>query len=117
MTLVLAAGCASSGTSGSASSSTGTLNREAMMETGHATVLDALSQLRPQWLTVRGAGRTGRPAEIVVFVDGARFGPVSSLRSINVNSVLDAEFLTAREAATRYGTLGGDGGVIAVRTR
>lgn len=115
LAIVLASGCASSG--GSASSAQRGLTREAMLETGQMSVLDAIQQLRPQWLTVRGPGRTGRPPEILIFVDGALFGPVSSLSSLTVTSIRDAEFLSATEAAMRWGTVGGDGGVIAIRTR
>jgi hypothetical protein len=88
-----------------------------MAETGQSTVLEAVQQLRPQWLTVRGAGRTGRPAEIHVFLDGSMYGPVSSLRQFRVTDVEDVTFLSATEAATRWGTIAGDGGVIAVRSR
>ena len=115
--VVVAAGCASSGTSGTSSSPRGALTRDVMLETGHPTVFEAVQQLRPQWLTVRGAGRTGRPAEIIVFVDGSMYGPVGSLRQFRVNDVEDVIFLSATEAATRWGTLAGDGGVISVRSR
>ena len=117
LAIIACTGCSSSGNSGSTSSPRGALTQEAMLQTGHPSVFDAVQQLRPQWMTVRGAGRTGRPAEILVFVDGSMFGPINSLRQLQVNSVSTVNFLSATEAATRWGTLAGDGGVIEVRTR
>jgi len=86
---------------------------------GARTVHEAVARLRPSWLR----GRRGRismqdPAagEVVVYLDGVRFGGQRALASIRVEGVLDVTFLAASDATTRFGT-GHGGGAILIRTR
>ena len=86
---------------------------------GARTVHDAIARLRPSWLR----GRRGRismqdptAGEVVVYLDGARYGGQRSLASIRVETVLDLTFLAASDATTRFGT-GHGGGAILIRTR
>jgi len=51
-----------------------------------------------------------------VFVDGQRFGDLNSLNNIVASSILEARYLPAPDAVTRYGMQYG-GGVIDIKTR
>jgi hypothetical protein len=78
---------------------------------------DAIQRLRPRWL--RGRGPTNFSAEVslpVVFVDEVRFGPAQSLQSISLGDVEEMNFMSARDATTRFGT-GYPAGIIEIRTK
>ena len=99
--------------------STTVLIADEIQASGARTVHEAVSRLRPGWLR----GRRGRismqdPAagEVVVYLDGVRYGGQRALASIRVETVLDLTFLAASDATTRFGT-GHGGGAILIRTR
>ena len=79
---------------------------------------EAVSRLRPEWLRRRGqvSIRDPRAGEVVVYLDGVRFGGPGSLRNIRAESILQMDYLDASDATTRFGT-GHGGGAILVRTR
>ena len=81
------------------------------------TVYDAISRLRPNWLT-RGTRAYERLAELetfaVVFLDGRRHGELESLRNIDVNRVAEVRYYSPAEAGGRFGMEGGLTGVIEV---
>lgn len=84
-----------------------------------ANMYDVIRVRRPEWLRrsgTRPTSFTGPAAEIVVYLDGQRFGDLSSLVRLSATSVRWAEFLTASEAQARFGQ-GNLGGVIHVHTR
>jgi hypothetical protein len=56
------------------------------------------------------------PGDIIVYVEGSRYGPPESLRQIDPLNVASMRWLTDDQATTRYGT-GHDNGVILVRLR
>ena len=113
--LLLLLGCASSGES-SSGSTRDTLTQADLQETSEETLYEAIQRLRPRWLRARGANLEGRTLP-QVFVDGSPRGDASVLRQIRVLDVTDVRFLSASDAATRYGTRAGTDGVILVRTR
>ena len=116
--LLLLLGCAGSGGSGSGSGSTsGALTRADLLETEQATLYDAIRRLRPRWLRARGTDFAGNSLVAQVFVDGSPRGVIDVLRQIRVMDITDVSFLSATDAATRYGTRAGTGGTIIVRTR
>ena len=116
--LLLLLGCASSGGSGSGSSlSSGAVTRADLLETDQATLYDAIQRLRPRWLRARGTDFSGQSLVAHVFVDGSPRGEISVLRQIRVVDITDVNFLSATDAATRYGTRVGIGGAILVGTR
>ena len=88
-------------------------------ESGAKTVQEAITRLRPEWLRAR-RGRTSMqdPAagEVVVYLDGVRYGGMRALATLGTQSVLDMTFLDASDATTRFGT-GHGGGAILIRTR
>jgi len=117
---VALAACAACAATSSASSSRGGANlltQADLLQTNTASVFEAIQQARPQWLQARGAGRIGEPAEVLVFVNDAPAGDIGVLRSWRITDILDVRFLTATDAATRYGTTAESGGVIVMRTR
>jgi hypothetical protein len=78
------------------------------------SVYDAISRLRPVWLT-RGTTsfdppRTEYP---VVFVDGRRHGELESLRSIAASQIEDVRFYSPAESG-KFGMQAGLSGVIEV---
>lgn len=126
LTMLLAStllwGCASGpGSSGSDVRRNPNLITQAeLQELPTGTALDAIERLRPNWLRSRSAtlsGGTGGTAQMArVFVDGRDFGAHSSLREFHIDSIDQIEFMSARDATTRYGT-GYPGGIIHIRLK
>lgn len=110
---VLVGACASSGQPGS--SPRRDRNRIVAAEwegLSLVTALDAVRQLRSNWLVPRG--RSGPP---VIFRNATRWGnDPNSLASIQLQSVIEIRYLNATDATTRFGT-GYQGGAIIVTTR
>jgi hypothetical protein len=79
---------------------------------------EAVSRLRPEWLRRRGVVTIRDPnaGEVVVYLDGIRFGGPRSLANIRVQNVIQIQYVDPSDAAVRFGT---DhlGGAILVRTR
>lgn len=66
---------------------------------------EIVRRLRPMFLQVRrneGAGQS-RPGTLLVYVNGAERGDVSTLRTIPPHGLIEIRRLSAREAMTRYG--------------
>jgi hypothetical protein len=78
---------------------------------------DAVERLRPQWLRSRGPTsiENATPTYAHVFMDGRNAGDLEFLKSLHTRDVVEMRFLTAGEAAVRYG-MGHLGGVIEVTT-
>ncbi len=121
---VLAAGCASGGGPGAAAPRTNrdVLTAEEIAAAGVRNAYEAVSRLRPGWLT--HSGTTGRAHTIRVIVDDTPYmdpsgdapeGSAAALRSIQASEVLEIRFLSADEATTRFGT-GYTAGALLVRT-
>jgi len=114
--LFFSAACAS-GSGGGSGSGMDLITREQIEESNYSTALQVVQRLKPRWLRpVRGnSSLTGPPPEAVVFLDGVRFGDLSSLSNINAIIVDHMEYMGATEATTLYGT-GYMGGAIRVFT-
>jgi outer membrane cobalamin receptor len=115
--LVLVPACASSGDSESRRSSD-VITRDDVVETTAQDAWDVVNRLQPRWLQSRGrvSIQSERAGEPVVYVDGIRFGGVTSLRQIHVDAIEEIRRISAADATTRFGT-GHAGGVIMVTTR
>jgi hypothetical protein len=118
--LVIAAalvGCGGGSTSGTPAPSRGELTAEEIMTVSASNLYDVVRIRRSEWLrrsaTRPTAFRGGQSAEVVVYLDGHRFGDAESLRQITPASVRTARFLTPSEAEMLYG-LNLLGGVIDV---
>lgn len=79
---------------------------------------DAVVKLRANFLASRGrtSFRANESTLPTVFVDGLRYGPISTLRLIAATDVAEIRLYRSWEATTAYGT-GFMAGVIAVTTR
>lgn len=113
----LIAGCASTGQSTQNSNRDRITSEEVAEASSSANSTYALVQrLRPHWLRKRGRHSIENPGDILVYVDGSRFGTPQALQSLNVENVASLQFLNAAQATNRYGT-GHDHGVILVFTK
>lgn len=97
-----------------------------------SNLYDAVRALRPAWLRTRGhsslqlatvpGGRgdsisVPAASEIVVYVDGVRFGTQSSLRDLAPHDVAAMEYLDAGAATQRWGTGHPHGAILVSRRR
>ena len=82
-----------------------------------ANAYDIVAKLRPEFLLRSPrAVATGSFEGPVVYVDSYRFGAISTLTMIPVESVIDITYVTSVDALLRFGPTDG-AGVIVVRTR
>lgn len=109
--LVVLAGACAAGTGGSTGSSANALTAEDLETVQTLSVYDAIQRLRPRWLQSRS---TSSPPQVVM--NGAPYGGMETLRSIQVSDVTSIRYRDGRDATTRYGT-GYGGGVIEVSSR
>lgn len=112
---VIGSACASAGSSGPVS--TNVLTNADLVGTNEPDVYRAVQRLRPSWLRARGQTSVTSSTVVTLFVDGAPRGDVSSLGTISMHEVHEIEYLSASEAAFRFGTIAGSGGTLLVRTR
>lgn len=80
--------------------------------------LEAVRRLRPSFLVTRGGTsfRAG-PGSVHVSIDGGSLVAVENLSRIRPNEIVEIRYLSAPDAAQRFGTSAGSGGVILVKTR
>lgn len=113
-----AAACSTTARTGGPSPSRQTLLADEIQSVAATTAYEAVSRLRPEWLRRRGQISIQDPSagEVVVYLDGVRYGGPRSLGGIRAEIVQQMEYLDASDATTRFGT-GHGGGAILVRTR
>jgi hypothetical protein len=96
----------------------GALEAEEILATKAGNMYDVIRLLRPNWLQ-RFGGRptslTGPAAEVMVYLDGQRYGEPRDLVRLSATSVRWAEYLTPSEAQARFGP-GNLAGVIQIHT-
>jgi hypothetical protein len=81
------------------------------------TAFNAVQHLRPAWLRGRPTSLGGTTITSPrVFVNGSDYGTAESLRSIDIESVSEMEYMSGQDATTRYGT-GYPLGIILVRLK
>jgi hypothetical protein len=81
------------------------------------TALDLVQALRPAWLSSRGPTTLVlKETGISVYVDGVKRGSIEELRFITRDQVEEMHFLTATDAAMRYG-LNNQSGAIEIITK
>jgi hypothetical protein len=90
--------------------------REANVEMGNA--YDAISRLRPSWLTHVTESFDSPPKRQFsrVFVDGRFYGELESLRNFDAAQVAELRFYSPAESG-RFGMEGGVSGVIEITTK
>jgi hypothetical protein len=67
---------------------------------------DAVLQLRPMWLSPAGRRSSRLPTEIVVAHNNAYFGPVSSLRTFEIEAIKELRYLDSAQAGAFLTGLG-----------
>jgi hypothetical protein len=86
--------------------------------TAGGSTLDAVRQLRPEYLTPSGRVRTQGRAEIALYLNNAYDGGIQGLISIPLDAVEEIDFLHPNEAIQRFGSLCRcEGGAIVVTTK
>jgi hypothetical protein len=82
------------------------------------TARQAIEQLRPQFLRVRGTTTLGNASSadvIWVYFDGTRMGSVEVLNNIGVHEIREIRYLGPSEATNRYGTGHVQGAILITR--
>jgi len=134
VTLTTATGCASSGTASQAGDPQTTtvsspvpqrqrkdpnvITEAELSSRPTLTALQAVEQLRPQFLRIRGTTTLGNAQTgdvIWVYVDGTRMGQVDVLHNIGVHEVREIRYLNPSEATNRYGTGHVQGAILVTR--
>jgi hypothetical protein len=67
---------------------------------------DAVLQLRPNWLSSAGRRSSRLPTEIIVAHNNAYFGPISSLRTFEIEAVKELRYLDSAQAGAFLTGLG-----------
>lgn len=118
-TVLLVAGCATSGTRGT--SDRDVITQQMIQRSSASTVLQLVQRERPSWLGGRG-GMTARTSDegieqvpIIVYLDNSRYGTPSDLGSLSTHGITQLRRLSAAEATQRFGT-GHPRGAILVST-
>ncbi len=116
--LLLFAACGTSGQGTSSGEDPDRITFDQMMEAAeqYDTAHAVIQNLRPLWLRKRGRVSIANPSEIVVYLDGSRYGSPNTLHNIQASDVASMEFLSPAEATNRYGT-GHAHGAILVNTK
>lgn len=112
------AACAKARDGDTAPLPSGALEAEEIVATKAGNMYDVIRLRRPAWLQRSGArptSLTGPPAQIMVYLDGQRYGEIDALARLSATSVQWAEYLSASEAQARFGQ-GNLGGVIHVHS-
>jgi hypothetical protein len=81
--------------------------------------LSAIRHLRPNFLIVRPSGSIQSPnaGSVHVSIDGGTLLTTDELKELRVADLKEIRYLNPTDAAKRFGTLSGTGGVILVQTR
>jgi hypothetical protein len=123
---LLAVACASSPSGGAASqrstrASRDVIGREELSQSTASNALDAIRQLRPQFLQGRGAVTLGMGSatsnEPTVYLDEQRLGGLRELSAITISDVDEIRYLSASDATQRFGTGNASGAIVIKRRR
>jgi len=112
LSALLLAGCAS-GTGGATARTSSSVGRrdpnlitaEEIASKQAQTLYDAVRALRPAWM-MRSRPTTLMPqneGELIVYVDGTRFGNIQSLRQFVPNGVQSIRYYSPTDAEARFG--------------
>jgi hypothetical protein len=81
--------------------------------------LEAVRRLRPGFLMSRGATsmKNASAGSVHVSIDGAPLMTLDNLSRVRPNQIAEIRYLSAPDAAQRFGTTAGSGGVILVKLK
>ena len=96
-------------------SSRNRLTREQLASANTANLYDAISKVRPEWLSSRGptSVTNSTPTSVDVFMNGSMLGKAEFLKEIGVIDVTEVRYWDAASASARFG-MGHPRGVIEV---
>lgn len=109
--LVVALGCATTGSTSGDSQSRDVITRDEIMEADVSNLYQVVQRLRPQWLRTRSRSLE-RESEIVVVRDGTVIGNVETLRELGRDGIerlrwMDGETAAATLVGARSGFVEG----------
>jgi hypothetical protein len=83
------------------------------------TAYDALSRLRPNWLTAHGVTSftTKGASYPIVYMDDQKYGDLSMLKNFKAFQVSEMRYYDVTQAGARFGVAAGNGGVIEVKSK
>lgn len=89
------------------------LTHEQIAKTNSDNLFDAITKLRPEWLTSRGPSSVTdmTPTAVHVYMNGTMLGDVEYLKQVRSLDVSEARYWDAGEASARFG-MGHPRGVI-----
>src|SRR3954468_16575694 len=99
-------GCASAGSHARADGGSGnTLTSEQLTATNAEKVFDAITKLRPSWLTTRGPTSVtdATPTGVSIFMGGTFLGKADYLQQVRVADVAQAKYWEPGSASARFG--------------
>ena len=114
--------CASAGTTSGTRPLPDRVTAAEIAATSTSNAWDLINRLRPNWLREQRVGSIsgGRSStqSVVVFVDGSRFGDVSSLRTLSSSGIVSMQWLDAARAQSVLPGLSTEAiaGAIVIRT-
>ncbi len=108
LSVLLLGACASARGTSSAGGDRDRLTREQVLGVqGARNLYDAIQQLRPRWLQVRGGDRSfGMATEVVVYQDQTYLGDVDTLRQLGTDMAYELRWI---DGPTASATLTGIG--------
>jgi hypothetical protein len=109
-------GCASAAKQGETSrSARNQLTREQLSAANSSNLYDAISKLRPDWLSSRGptSVTNSTPTAVDVFMNGSMLGNADYLKQLGANDVTEVRYWDAASASARFG-MGHPRGVIEI---
>lgn len=121
-TIVALVACASTGTTaGGARHQADLITAPEIASSGTTNAWDLINRLRPTWLKQQAVGSIGGSARtqvIAVYIDGHRFGDISSLQTVSASGIRSIQWLDAARAATVLTEVGSDpiAGAIIIKT-
>lgn len=119
VTLAAVIACASAGATGNGTyRDPVAISEQEIAASNESNAFDVVQRLRPMFLKTRGRStiNAGRSEYASVFVDGAYYGQLNSLRNLIPNQIHEIRYLSGPESAGKYG-LGYGSGAIEIRTK
>lgn len=114
--LLVPTACGSRSTSADASAPSARrdiIAREELDRGQWANAYEAVRNLRPQWLRVRGRDTiNSEPGTVQVVLDDVRLGGVDALRTLPLTGVVYFQWLDGISASQRWGTGFGNGAIV-----
>ena len=114
-----AIGCASAAKPGETPrSGRNQLTREELSRTNSNNLYDAISKVRPEWLSSRGptSVTNSTPTSVDIFMNGSLLGNADYLKQVGVLDITEVRYFDAATASARFG-MGHPRGVIEITRR